>query len=108
MIQIIYIILGSIFVFYLPGFFLSQAIFGKKEIDSIERMALSLALSVSVVPLLMYSLNFLFKVKINVLNISLVILSVISVSIGIILWRGRKSKKVYDVAKRKQRGYNKE
>jgi uncharacterized membrane protein len=91
--QIILIVLGSIFIFYLPGLFLSHVLFAKKEIDGIERMALSFSLSVSVIPLLVFSLNFIFKIRINLLNICLVILSVIGLSIGIVWWRSRISQK---------------
>jgi hypothetical protein len=52
-------VLGSIFVLYLPGFSLIQLLFPKgKEIDSLERFALSIGLSLALVPLIGLVLNF--------------------------------------------------
>lgn len=52
-------VLGSIFVLYLPGFSLLQLLFPKgKEIDSLERFALSVGVSLAVVPLIGLALNF--------------------------------------------------
>jgi len=53
-------VLGSVFVLYLPGYTLIQFLFSeKKELDSIERLALSVGLSLAVVPLIGLILNFL-------------------------------------------------
>ncbi len=52
-------ILGSIFVLYLPGFVIVEALFPeRKELSGIERLALSLGLSLAVVPLLGLVLNY--------------------------------------------------
>jgi uncharacterized membrane protein len=52
-------VLGSIFVLYLPGFSLIQLLFPEgKEIDSLERFALSIGLSLALVPLIGLVLNF--------------------------------------------------
>jgi uncharacterized membrane protein len=52
-------VLGSVFVLYLPGFSLIQLLFPKgKEIDALERFALSIGLSLAVVPLIGLVLNF--------------------------------------------------
>jgi hypothetical protein len=52
-------VLGSIFVLYLPGFSLIRLLFPKgKEIDSLERFALSIGLSLALVPLIGLVLNF--------------------------------------------------
>lgn len=45
------LIIGSIFVMYLPGLLLTEAFFDHGDIDNIERVALSFALSLSIVPL---------------------------------------------------------
>ncbi|MCX6707666.1 MAG: DUF1616 domain-containing protein, partial [Candidatus Woesearchaeota archaeon] len=59
----------------------------KKEnaIDWLERIALSFALSIAIVPLVVFYLN-LMGIRINLLNTSLIILGIIIISI-IILWR---------------------
>ncbi len=52
-------VLGSIFVLCLPGYSLIQLLFPKgKELDSLERFALSIGLSLAVVPLVGLLLNF--------------------------------------------------
>jgi len=53
-------VLGSVFVLYLPGYTLIQFLFSeKKELDSLERFALSVGLSLAVVPLIGLILNYL-------------------------------------------------
>jgi len=52
-------VIGSIFVLYLPGFVTIEALFPrKKEISGLERLALSLGLSISIVPLIGLLLNY--------------------------------------------------
>ena len=94
------IIFGSIYVLFLPGFILSYLFFPKTKpfdtkekikgsIDWIERIALSFALSIAIVPLAVFYLN-LIGVKISLLNSFLTILGIIAVSFGILYWRIRK------------------
>ena len=53
-------VLGSVFMLYLPGYTLIQFLFSeKKELDSLERFALSVGLSLAVVPLIGLILNYL-------------------------------------------------
>ena len=51
-------ILGSLFVLFLPGFSLVKALFPKKELDNVERIALSLGLSLAIVPIFGLLLNY--------------------------------------------------
>jgi hypothetical protein len=53
-------VLGSIFVLYLPGHALIQLLFPKRtsELDSLERFALSIGLSLALVPLIGLVLNY--------------------------------------------------
>jgi len=74
------IIFGSIFILFLPGFFLTLNFFKKKEIDFLERWALSFALSISIVPLLSFYLN-LIGLKINELSIFIITLWIIILNI---------------------------
>ena len=73
--EIIKIISGSIFVLFLPGFAWSFIFFKKDEIDWIERSALSFGLSIAIVPLVVFWLNYLLGIKINFLNVSIIILA---------------------------------
>lgn len=67
-------ILGSLFVLFLPGFSLVKALFSKKELDNVERVALSLGLSLAVVPIIGLLLNYT-PWGIRLTPISLVLLS---------------------------------
>jgi len=52
-------IVGSIFVLFLPGFVVIQALFPRgKELDGIERLALSVGLSLAITPLIGLLLNY--------------------------------------------------
>lgn len=51
------VLLGSIYVLFLPGFALTFLLFKEKELNKIERLALSLGFSVAVVPLLTFLLS---------------------------------------------------
>jgi len=52
-------ILGSIFVLFLPGYVTVQALFtGRRELDDIERFALSVGLSLAITPLTGLLLNY--------------------------------------------------
>lgn len=64
----------------------------KGSIDWIERLALSFALSIAVVPLVVFYLN-LIGVKINLLNSFLTILGIIVVSSIILVFRIKKTEK---------------
>lgn len=57
--SVVQIIFASIFVLFLPGFTLSFTFFSQGKIDLLERIALSFALSISIVPLLAFYLNLL-------------------------------------------------
>lgn len=105
------IVFGSIYVLFLPGFIISFIFFKEtKEFDSrekdakstragvspdgqidwIERIALSFALSIAIVPLVVFYLN-LVGVRINLLNSFLTILGIIIFSLGILYWKKKKS-----------------
>ena len=79
-VSIFRIIFGSIFILFLPGYYLTLSFFDKKEIDFLERFALSFALSISVVPLLSFYLNLIW-VKITELSVYLIVLFIIILNI---------------------------
>jgi len=91
--QALRIVFGSVYVLFLPGFILTYIFFPKKlnkneRIDWIERIALSFALSIAIVPLLMFYLNKI-GIKINLLNSFLTILVIIIISLVIIIYKKR-------------------
>jgi len=83
------IVFGSVYVLFLPGLVLTFAFFKGREIDIIERVALSFALSIAIVPLLVFYLN-LIGMKINALNASLVVAFIILAGLGVIYWQKKK------------------
>ncbi|MFH1256286.1 MAG: DUF1616 domain-containing protein [Candidatus Diapherotrites archaeon] len=91
MIEIIGLIVSAIFVLFLPGLAVTWAIFPKKdEIDWIERIALSFALSIAITPLLVFYFNFLLNVPINFITVSIVILGIMLTSAAI--WFAREKR----------------
>ena len=64
-IELLRIPLGALFVLFLPGFAWSFVFFKKGDIDVIERIALSFGLSIALVPLVAFWLNWLLKIRIN-------------------------------------------
>jgi uncharacterized membrane protein len=68
----------AVYVLFIPGLLLSFLFFRPKQIDIIERIALSFALSIAVVPLLVFYTN-LIGVKITQLSVALQILALICI-----------------------------
>lgn len=66
------LVLASVLVFFAPGFAWTLVMF--KQIDAIERVVLSLALSIALVTLSTLVLNAVFKVRINGLNAVVIII----------------------------------
>ncbi len=76
---------GGLFVIFVPGFAWSYIFFARKNIDWIERIALSFGLSIALIPLSVFWLNWLFNMKINLLNTSLTVCGLIIIAIVYIL-----------------------
>jgi uncharacterized membrane protein len=75
--QIIRAILGSVLVFFVPGFAWTLVFF--RKINILERIALAISLSIALITLATVVLNVIFDVKINMLNalITIIVLTVI-------------------------------
>jgi len=84
-IKLLRIIFGFVFVLFLPGLAWSFVFFKKGEIDVIERIALSFRLSIVLVPLVVFWLNWLLKIRINIVNVTAVILGLISCALIVLL-----------------------
>jgi len=71
-------VLGSIFVLWLPGFTLIKALFpSKKELDTIERTALSIGLSLAIVPIVGLLLNYTpWGIRLTPVTLSLLALTI--------------------------------
>jgi len=68
---------GSVFVLFLPGYVITHLFL--KDLDLIEKIALSFALSIAIVPLTIFYLNRI-GMKINTLNSLISIISIILIS----------------------------
>ena len=70
-------ILGSIFVLWLPGYTLIKALFPTKEIDNIERTALSIGMSLALVPIIGLLLNYTpWGIRLTPITLSLLALTI--------------------------------
>lgn len=84
--QIVLTILAAVYVLFVPGFVLSFAFFTKKAIDWIERMALSVALSIATVPLVVFYSN-LIGVSITQVTVFLEVLWIMAIGFFVIVVR---------------------
>lgn len=80
--DVLRLVFGSLFALFLPGFAWSYVFFARKNIDWIERVALSFGLSIALVPLCVFWLNWLFHLPITLLSISLVVSGLIAIPIA--------------------------
>ena len=92
--DVVRIIFGSIFILFVPGFAWSYVFFRGDKIDWIERFALSFGLSIAIVPLTVFWLNWLFDVNITLLSTTLMVCGITVVALLWLLarklsWTGR-------------------
>jgi len=77
-------VLGSIFVLLLPGYSLIKTLFPTREIDNIERTALSIGMSLALVPLVGLLLNYTpWGIRLTPVTLSLLALTTILTIIGL-------------------------
>ena len=76
------IVFGSVFVLFIPGFAWTYLFFDRDEIDVVERIALSFGLSIALVPLSVFYLNYLFGVRITLVNCAIIISVLILAPLG--------------------------
>lgn len=82
-------VIGLLLVLFIPGYAVSWAFFPKKkDVDLIERIALSFGLSIATIPLSIFFLNKFFKVPITVYTGFAV--TVVITLVGVIVWKNRK------------------
>jgi uncharacterized membrane protein len=74
------LVFGGIFILLAPGFAWSYVFFRHRKIDWIERLALSFGLSIALVPLAVFWLNWIFDMKITLLSSSLTVIGLIFIS----------------------------
>lgn len=85
--EILQAIVGLVLVLFLPGFVATYVIFPKEdEIDEVERFALSFGLSIAIVPLMVFALS-IVGVPINLVNIVLEIVILITILAAIFFYQ---------------------
>lgn len=77
---------GAIFILFMPGFAWSFVLF-KKDIQWVERAAISFGLSIAIVPLTVFWLSWLFHVRITLLNTSLTVCALVLAPVVYLLTR---------------------
>lgn len=79
-------VLGSVFVLFVPGYATVEALFPKRgELDSLERFALSVGLSIAIVAFVGFLLNYTpWGIRLTPLVISLAIISLGLVSVSLV------------------------
>ncbi|MDB5178659.1 MAG: hypothetical protein JWN01_602 [Patescibacteria group bacterium] len=82
-------LVGGAYVLFAPGLVLSFVFFRRDAIDWLERVALSFALSVAVVPLVVFYLN-MIGIKLTRLSVVLEVAAIMVVSGGVVWWRVRR------------------
>lgn len=78
------IVFGSVYILFLPGYLITYIFFKQKEIDHLERIALGFALSIAIVPLVIFYLS-LIGLKINLVNSAITVLGIIIVTLIILI-----------------------
>ena len=78
-------VFGSVFVLFLPGYSLIRALFGSRELDNIERFALSVGLSLALVPMAGLLLNYTpWGIRTEPVTLSLLGLTLVFSSVAIV------------------------
>ncbi len=70
---VLFIVIAIIVSLFLPGFAWSFVFLGSKNVWSLERALISIALSITLVPLTLILLILFFGVGVTLLNVSLII-----------------------------------
>jgi len=86
-------ILGSVFVLLLPGYSLIKTLFPTREIDNIERTALSIGMSLALVPLVGLLLNYTpWGIRLTPVTLSLLSLTIILTITGLLREHNEKTR----------------
>ena len=86
-------VLGSVFVLLLPGYSLIKTLFPTREIDNIERTALSIGMSLALVPLVGLLLNYTpWGIRLTPVTLSLLSLTIILTITGLLREHNEKTR----------------
>ena len=86
-------LLGSTFVLFFPGYTFIKALFQEKELDNIERTAISLGMSIALVPIFVLILNYTpWGIRTTPVTLSLLALTTIFATAAIVREHQNKTK----------------
>ncbi|MFH1647942.1 MAG: DUF1616 domain-containing protein [Chloroflexota bacterium] len=89
-------VVAFVLVFFLPGFAWTLVFF--KKINNVERLALSFGLSIALVVLSVFTLNFLFNIRINGTNavVTIILITVVPAAIYLLQRRAARGAEAPD------------
>ena len=85
------LVLGFILLFHLPGYALTMALFPGRQIRALEKVSLSVGLSISLCVICVFTSNYFLRIPITSETVTVEILSLSGVFIVIYLLRGTRS-----------------
>ena len=80
-------VVGFIYILFVPGFAWSFVFFANREINWVERIALSVAISIGLMTLSVFWLNWIFNVKITEISVCLVAAGLPLIALAIVAVR---------------------
>lgn len=80
---------GTFYFLFLPGYLITLFFFEYQKLDLIEKLGLSISLSLAITPLLTFVIILFFQVKINIISLTLINLIVIIILISIKLFENK-------------------
>lgn len=83
--HVIAILIFTFGLFILPGVILLNIIFKDQTMDTFEKCILSLGISISLIPIIIFSLNFLLSTNVS----SYITLSIIIILVAYLLFRNK-------------------
>ncbi len=96
MIEFLWAILGGLFLFLIPGLAWCLLLFEKERKDTLELVALSIALSVSISTLSIFFLNSMLSIKITLINAEIILVTLTVIPVFILIRRGNILRGLYE------------
>ena len=88
MVQILYLSLSFIYIFFLPGYFLTFV--SCKQLDTLTRLALGLGLSIIIIPITSFSIAIIMGTFVKESLVFSIATAINAVSLGVLYYRKRK------------------
>ncbi|VVB86899.1 Uncharacterised protein [uncultured archaeon] len=96
MIEFLRAILGGLFLFLVPGLAWCLLLFEKEKKDTLELVALSIALSISISTLSISFLSFMPGIKITLINAGIILVTLSVIPFFILIRKGNSLRDLYE------------